>query len=367
MPDRPTVAVIGGGYAGHNVAHELDQDADVVLVEPREAFFHNIAALRALVDPDWLPQIFFPYDGLLEHGRVIRDRAVEVDAGRVTLATREELTPDYIVLATGSRYPFPAKTDALDTDDAHTRHRGAHSALTDASRVLILGGGPVGLELAGEVKAAWPEKGVTIVDIGDDILAGPFQPELRAELNRQLDALGVELVLGSPLRAMPPIEPGTLGSFTVETQAGTEVSADIWFRAYGVTPVTDYLTGSLAAARRDNGDLDVTPELRLRGQERVFALGDIVDVDAKMAGTARLQAEIVVANIRALIDGTAALAAYERMPAAIFVPLGPEGGAGQMPGAEEISGPAEVSAIKGSHMMVDGFADRFGLAQPSRT
>ena len=69
-----TVAVIGGGYGGVNVAKALDEIADVVLVEPKDAFFHNIAALRGLVDPDWLPRIFIPYDGLLKRGRVVRDR-----------------------------------------------------------------------------------------------------------------------------------------------------------------------------------------------------------------------------------------------------------------------------------------------------
>ena len=362
---RPTVAVIGGGYAGHNIAHTLDDTTDVVLVEPREAFFHNIAALRALVDPSWLPKIFFPYDGLLEHGRFVRDRAVAVDDGRVELASGDVLEPDYIVLATGSTYPFPAKTDTDDTDEAHARHRGANEALVASTGVMILGAGPVGLELAGEIKAAWPDKAVTIVDIADDILVGPFGSDLRDELHRQLDDLGIELVLGSPLRAMPESAPGVVAPFTVTTQAGVEIGADLWFRAYGVTPVTDYLAGSLAEARSSTGEIDVTPELQVRGHERVFALGDIVDVDAKMAGTARLQAEVVVANIHALMDGGTPLAAYERMSPAIFVPLGPEGGAGLMPGATEISGPEEVAAIKGRHMMIDHFEERFGTAAPA--
>ena len=79
---RPTVAVIGGGYGGTHAAKALDEFADVTLVEPRDAFVHNVAALRALVEPDWLPRIFLPYDQLLANGRVVRDRAVDVDAGR---------------------------------------------------------------------------------------------------------------------------------------------------------------------------------------------------------------------------------------------------------------------------------------------
>src|ERR1700731_3108884 len=97
---RPTVVVVGGGYGGIGVAKALDETSDVVLVEPKDAFMHNIAALRALVDPSWLARIFFPYDGLLANGRVVRGRAVLVDPHRVVTESGEEIAADYVVLAT---------------------------------------------------------------------------------------------------------------------------------------------------------------------------------------------------------------------------------------------------------------------------
>src|ERR1700723_1907795 len=127
---KPVVAVIGGGYGGTAVAKALDETTDVVLVEPRDGFMHNIAALRALVDPSWLPKIFFPYSGLLSNGRVVRDRAVEVEPHRVVTASGEEIAADYVVLATGSAYPFPAKTDLRVTDDAQEQVRKTHRALS---------------------------------------------------------------------------------------------------------------------------------------------------------------------------------------------------------------------------------------------
>jgi NADH dehydrogenase FAD-containing subunit len=361
--DRPTVAVIGGGYAGTAVAKGLDDVADVTLVEPREAFFHNIAALRALVVPEWLPRILLPFDDLLANGRVIRDRAVRVEPHRVTLASGEDLAADYIVLATGSSYPFPAKLDSDDTAEIHERHASAHAGLADADRVLLLGAGPVGIELAGEIKAVWPEKDVTLVDQADDILAGPFDPRLRTELRRQLDELGVELHLGSRLRAEPAPPPGVNEPFTVVTEAGDELSADLWFRTFGVAPITDYLSDELAAARTAAGDLEVTPEMRLPGQDAVFALGDVASADRKMAAALRTQAPVVVGNIRALIEGSGDLATHDAGPPGIFVPLGPEGGAGQMPGSDEISGPEEVSALKGSHMGVEAYAEVLGIKE----
>ena len=96
------MVVVGGGYGGYAVAKALDETSHVVLVETKDAFMHNIAALRALVDPTWLPKIYLPYGGLLSNGRVVRDRAVVVDPHRVVTASGEVLSADYIVLATGS-------------------------------------------------------------------------------------------------------------------------------------------------------------------------------------------------------------------------------------------------------------------------
>ena len=365
-PTRPTVVVVGGGYGGINAAKGLDDAADVVLVEPRGAFVHNIGSLRALVDPDFAPTIFLPYDRLLEHGRVVHERAAGVEADRVVLESGEEIPADFIVLATGSRYPFPAKPQVHAAQASIEHLRAAHDALAQARRVLLVGAGPVGLELAGEIVAAFPGVHVTIADVADDILAGPFVPELRTELRRQLDELGVELLLGSPLVAPPPVEPGRLEPFTVRTEAGAEVSADIWFRCYGVAPVSDYLGDALSGARTTEGFIEVTPELRVAGQERVVAIGDVSTADRKMAAWAAAQAKVVAANILALIQGTGELTAYETGPTAIAVPLGPAGGAGQFPGQESIVGAETIAEVKGRHMMVAPYAELMGHTAPVR-
>jgi hypothetical protein len=126
-PAQPAVVVIGGGYGGINVAKSLDDVASVVLVEPKDAFVHNVAALRALVDPSWLPRIYLPYGRLLSRGRVVHDRAAKVDTGRVVLASGDELPADYIVLGPGFTYPFPAKSD-VDAAAAAMPMRAAHAA-----------------------------------------------------------------------------------------------------------------------------------------------------------------------------------------------------------------------------------------------
>jgi NADH dehydrogenase FAD-containing subunit len=362
---KPTVVVVGGGYAGINVAKALDEAADVVLVEPRDTFVHNVAALRALVDPSWLPRIYLSYDGLLEHGRVIRERAAKVDAGQVELASGEEIRADYIVLATGSEYPFPAKSDVDRAAAAHDKVRTAHSALAAAERVLLVGAGPVGIELAGEIKAVWPGKHVTLLDMADDVLGARFRADLKTELRRQLSDMGVELMLGSPLREGPPTVPGELQAFTVVTASGAEVSADIWFRCYGVSPVSDYLAGDLAGARRADGFIKVTPYLQVSGQDRVFALGDVSAADHKMAGIAARQAQIVAGNISALIAGEADLTRYEPSAPVIIVPVGPAGGSGQLPGSDDLATGEMVAQIKGRDMLIGRYAELLGVTAPA--
>jgi apoptosis-inducing factor 2 len=363
---RPTVVVVGGGYAGINAAKALDDVAHVVLVEPKDAFQHNVAALRALVDPSWLAQIFLPYAGLLANGRVVRDRAVRVDARTVQLASGEVIAADYIVLATGSSYAFPAKSDMFDTDEARARYRAAHSALAGAQRVMLLGAGPVGIELAGEIAAVWPDKDVVLVDMADDVLEGPFTPELRAELRRQLGEAGVTLMLGSPLRTLPDSVPGQLRTFTVTTEAGDQVTADLWYRCYGVRPVTDYLADDLAAARRQDGFLDVTPFLQVAGHDTVFAVGDIGAADRNMAGIASRQATLVADNIRAAITGEAARTPWEPGPGVIVVPIGPTGGSGQLPGTDGPATAETVSQLKGKDMLIGRYAELMGVVLPER-
>ncbi|MEU5955827.1 FAD-dependent oxidoreductase [Streptomyces sp. NPDC047525] len=363
---RAVVAVIGGGYAGSAVAKALDEETDVVLIEPKDAFVHAAGALRALVRPDWAHNMFFPYDKLLRHGRVVRERAASVDAGGVTLASGARIDADYVVLASGSDYPFPAKTDTDVTSEALEKLRTTHGELDRAERVLLVGAGPVGLELAGEIKAVWPQKHVTVVDPAQRLMPG-FLPEVRDELHRQLDELGVDVRLGTALAEEPPTEPGETKTFTVGTtrEGGGEVTADIWFRCYGVRVSGDYLGDDLAAARTPQG-IRVTEHLNVQGHSHIYALGDLADLaEAKMAGNAMKHAEVVAENITAQARGEHPAAVYRPSPVpSVLLPLGPKGGTGQLATPEGATVlPAEtVSEYKGTDLLTGRFAELFGTA-----
>jgi len=344
-----TVAVVGGGYGGITVAKALDDVVDVVLVEPRDEFLHNVGTLRAVVDPTWIDRLFAPYDGLLARGEVRHDRAVAVRPGAVDLGTGRTLAADYIVLATGSTHRYPAKVDTVDSAAARRRLRATHAELARSDRALILGAGPVGLELAGEIKAVWPDRPVTVVDPAPELLSGKFPDEFRASVREQLDELGVELLLGTALRTAPPTEPATHGGFTVTTESDVDITADIWFACYGVTP------NSLSAP----GFVAVTPELRIPGEETMFAIGDLAATpELKMARVAKNHAEAVAANITALIEGKP-LTPYEPMSDAIVLPLGPKAGVTYAPEVG-VLGAGPTADIKGASLHVDVYRELLG-------
>jgi NADH dehydrogenase FAD-containing subunit len=357
-----TVVIVGGGYGGATAAKALDDVADVMLVEPKDAFEHNVAALRAVTDAHWADRMFVPYDGLLRRGALRRDRAVRVSEGKVELASGAVLAADYVVLSTGSTHRYPAKVGAADSAGGKARLRATHRALAAAPGVLLLGAGPVGLELAGEIKSVWPDKPVTIIDPAPDLLAGRRLPgEFRAEARAQLSALGVTLLLGTTLSSPPPTAPGEPSAFSVATQSGDTIRAGIWFACYGAVADAGYLAPELRAALRPDGTVAVTPTLQLPGHPTVFAIGDVTALpEMKQARAAQRHAEVAAANIRSLIAGGDVVATYEPAPDAIVLPLGPKGGVTYAPEAG-VLGPDVTADIKSRDLFVDVYREMFGV------
>ena len=123
------VAVIGGGYGGVTVAKGLDPIADVVLIEQKDQFVHHAAALRAAVDTVWEHAIFMPYTNLLHRGEVLRGTVSRVDGTTVHVFGHDPIEADYVVFATGSTYPFPAKYSSYRSSVAKARLEQLHENL----------------------------------------------------------------------------------------------------------------------------------------------------------------------------------------------------------------------------------------------
>lgn len=359
-----TVVVVGGGYGGAGAAKALDAEADVILVDPRDSFVNAAGSLRGVAQPDWAPNMFFPLDVLLTRGRFVQDKVGSVDPGGVTLESGERIAADYIVLATGSSYAYPAKPNdtSHNAADALADMRATHEELLRSDRVLILGAGPVGLELGGEIKEVWPDKQVTIIEPGSELLPG-FLPAVREDLHQQLADKGIRVCLNTELASTPSTLPAQHGSFSVMTSAGEQITADIWFRAYGVSVNSEYLADGKLTSRTPRKTVEVTEHLRVKGHENIYALGDITDLaEAKMAGYAMQHAKIVAENILAQIRGEQPQSTYVPAPdPMILLPLGPRGGVGQLPMPEGTTpvGADVVSQYKGTDLFTGQFQGMF--------
>ena len=94
----------------------------------------------------------------------------------------------------------------------------AAAKLERAKTVIIVGAGPVGVELAGEILTVYPDKRVTFVDMATTILPG-FDEAAATYSRTWLELRGVELMGGEPIER--------IGADTVLLKSGIELTADV--------------------------------------------------------------------------------------------------------------------------------------------
>ncbi len=366
----PEIVIVGGGYGGVTAAKLLDKDFDVTLIERKEAFFHNIGALRGTVDEEFLRELFIPYDNLLSRGRVVRGVVAKVAPYEVILESGERIGYDYLVLATGSSYPFPAKTPFDETAPSIETISWTGRQIREAEGVLLFGGGPVGIELAGEIKSRYPEKGVALVHSHSTLMGGWFKPELGAKLLDKLQKKGVRVIFEEAVMPEDETDPET----TFVTNKGTTIEASLLrphplsgvmgFICFGVKPNSDYLKGGGFVPLDEQSRVRVDPYLRIEGHNNLFAIGDITNVEEpKTAYLAQKHAEIVARNIKALSQGNKAkLRTYrpsENPP--MVVPVGPDDGVTQFPIAGGlVVGKRTTRRLKGRDLMVERYRKILG-------
>ena len=78
LATKPTVIIVGGGYGGAAAAKKLDLDLNVILIDKKNHFFHNIGALRPCVEPKTIYKALIPYDQLLTMGAFIQGTVTKI-------------------------------------------------------------------------------------------------------------------------------------------------------------------------------------------------------------------------------------------------------------------------------------------------
>ena len=92
------VVIVGGGFGGIHVAMQLDSYCKVILIDPKDAFHHNIAGLRCVVEPSFTKKTLIPYEGALKHGTFFKDRVVSCNISRTTVTVTRERKSAMIIL-----------------------------------------------------------------------------------------------------------------------------------------------------------------------------------------------------------------------------------------------------------------------------
>lgn len=189
--------------------------ASVTVLDRRSHFYHNAGAIRHAVADGWGDGVFiprrFPREGRFVQATVtkIRDGAVEATLAEDGKTATFEY--DYVVMATGSQARFPAKVPFGEGDDrevAETMYAKCRDAVAAARRILVVGGGPTGIELAGEIathynafgksgKPADTNKEIVLVHSRPKLLTDPgLSDELADKLQLLLARAGVKVLCG---------------------------------------------------------------------------------------------------------------------------------------------------------------------------
>lgn len=229
------------------------------------------------------------------HGRLAGTGIVEVNGARYST--------DHVVLATGSDPVIPPVPGLHGLEGVWT-NREVTGLKSIPRRLLVLGGGPVGTEMAQAIHRLGAE--VALVEAAPHLL--PHEPPRLGEaLGKSLRRDGVELHLAARVTAAQKED----GVYRLELESGKQLSGDKILVATGRRPRTDDLGLETVGIEPDGGRIPVDP--RLRVAERVWAIGDVTAA-WQLTHVGKYQGRIVAANIL----GEAREADYAAVPRVVF-------------------------------------------------
>jgi NADH:ubiquinone reductase (H+-translocating) len=298
---RPHVLVLGGGFAGIGAARKLKQvEVDVTLVDKHD--YHTFQPLLYQVATDLLEtsacghplrDLFHEQPNAAVHETTVT--SIDLASREVRFAEMAPLTYDYLVLGLGAEvdffgvegapeHAFPMYTlaDAVRLRDHILQKWEAADrdpALVEdgALNVVVVGGGPTGIESAGALAELYRsnfakdypgipqgEARIILVEAGPTLMA-MFRSDIRSYTRKALEKRGVEVLLGEVVASVQPTR--------VTLKSGTVLEAHtlVWGAGLHASPVVEALGLELQHGHR----LPAEPDLSVVGHPEVFAVGDI--------------------------------------------------------------------------------------------
>ena len=308
---KTSVLILGGGFAGIGAARALkDVDADVVLVDEHD--YHTFQPLLYQVATDLLEpsavghpvrDLFHAQPNVTVHQATVEK--LDLAGRQVQFAEMPPTEYDHLVVALGARvnffgvegaedHAFPMYTlpDAmrirehvLERWEAADRDPGLIE--DGALNIVIVGGGPTGVESAGALAELYranfakdypripqEQARITLVEAGP-VLFSMFRPKLQGYAKRALEKRGVDVLLGEVVASIDPTR--------VTLRSGTVLKAHtlVWGAGLQAHPIATSL--GLPLERGDR--IPVGPDLSIQGHPEVFAVGDVAWITDTGTGT----------------------------------------------------------------------------------
>ena len=267
--------------------------------------------------------------------------------GRLSVGD-DEISSDRIVIASGSDPVIPP-VEGLDGLEGIWTNREASETQEVPERLLILGAGPVGVELGQAFRRLGAS--VVILERDDHVLAKEHTSAGEA-LARALEREGIELRLGAAVKSAARHGDG----FALALGGGEELRGDKLLVATGRKPRSSELGLENAGVRTDeHGAVEV--DERLRAADGVWAVGDVTGI-MPFTHVGKYQARIAIADM----TGQQARADYRAVPRVVFTdPQVAAVGAteGEREGTISLQSISRTSTYSREYEQIEGFLTLF--------
>jgi len=332
MGSEKKVVIIGGGFAGTEVAKQLEGLLSVTLIDTKDYFEFTPSVLRAVVEPKKLKTIQVPHSSFLHkditllQGEVTK---VETTDSSVTYTSKgsqveETLSYDYLVITSGSRYNLSFTNPNIICTTKGSHLVDTRDKLQTSDSVIIVGGGYVGVELAAEIITEYPKKKVVLVHNGSRLLSRSSERASKYALNF-FQKRGVEVYLNEKIdfesikNQEKPFE--SSHEVVFESNSGKTFEGNLAYVCIGISPNASYIVNDNF---KDNGKIKVNEYFQTSIASNVFACGDVCSVnEEKLAQSALAGAWTTAGNILSSINNSPGnFSSYRPSTVPIVISLG---------------------------------------------